>query len=152
MEKAQYLRNLKALAEGNPVSWVDSDGEPKTITPSDNRKLLAATALERVIDGEVNAVRAWVGVVGEGDRQDRSPDGHRADANYGKLMIKAAPTLKNVFSHWGTIHLEAADREKVLTLFGEAMVHMPPELKHVTISAIKEWPAHDKAALIKALK
>jgi hypothetical protein len=152
MEKAIFLRNLQALAAGKDVTYVDTDGETKTIKPNGDRITLANTALERVIDGEVNARRAFVGVIGEGDRRERSIDGHRSEANYSNLIVKSAPTICNAFTNWGRVQLGEDDRKKVHGFLYEAVLHMPPEIKTLTIKAIKDWPKHDKAALLKALK
>lgn len=76
----------------------------------------------------------------------------RADADYTGLIIKTSATIRNAFANWGKVKLDEKWHGKVMEDFGEAVRHMPPDIKVVTIAAIRDWPQHDRTALIKALK
>ena len=101
-----------------------------------------------ILDRETSIPAMVAGLAGK-----QATDGKkRRDPDYLSLTIRTATTLKNIFANWGSVKIPPKWHDQVLNNFGDSIRHMPPDIKVVTIAAIKDWPQHDKNALIKALK
>lgn len=105
-ERADYVRRLRLAAAGQPVPYITGTGrakEAKTFKPDDQAALMARSALEAVMAGDVPPSRAWAGLVGEGKRVAESGKKERAAVDHAMNISNAIAKLKTSLPHWREI-------------------------------------------------
>lgn len=124
MDRAMYVGMIKALAEGEDVEYTDSKKTLREIHATDDRKLLAAAALDEIVAGTASAQRAWSGIVGETERRAKGGGTpNRAPVDHYRNIKGGLTALKTSLRKWK--HLESAQRCELETLWGEVRRLLP---------------------------
>lgn len=138
------------------MSLADEYGVPQdyfTILAKFNRTATEddwAYAVDAIINDELSITRLRAAT---GGREQLGKK--RGAPKYNKIAKRSAKSLLNVFKEWGAIEwVRGKDDEHEITMkaLSNAFAVMPPEVRAVTAETVLEWPAHERTALMRALK
>lgn len=122
MERGAAVQRLKAIAEGEDVSYQDGRGVVRVVEATPEAIEMAKEILPATLAGAVAAPRAWAGVCGEGTR--REAGARRAAPDYCAVMVRALRSLRNA-SETAWSHLTPRERAEVEEVWEQVRQTLP---------------------------
>jgi hypothetical protein len=137
MEKADYVRRMYSLKEGQNVEYrAVKNGDVIIIEATPERIAQAEKALGDLVAGVKAPGAAWAGVLGEGQRVDGYGAGSkkRDTTDYLGIWVKASRALRNIGPLWHKVILPGA-RQRAVDELSLALAMLPAEVRESVVAA-----------------